>query len=138
MSRAEFALDRPEQKGNISLTNHETPERTIRPVFSTGFPQPVHRLGHSKDPIMLQFAIALLFTLAAIVSLGVVGQSLRRAWTAAGELRLALAQCDRVERGTVRTVTVERRVVVQAAARFIPAARMVPRAAAPCDYRVAA
>lgn len=87
---------------------------------------------------MLQLAIALLFTLAAIVSLVVVGQSLRRAWSAAGELRLALADCDMVGRGTVRMVTIERRVIVQAASRFTPAAKMVRRAAAPCDYRVAA
>jgi hypothetical protein len=87
---------------------------------------------------MLQLAIALLFPVAAIVSLVVVGQSLRRAWSAAGELRRALAHCDMVERATVRTVTVERRVIVQAASRFTPAAKMVRRAAAPCDYRVAA
>lgn len=86
---------------------------------------------------MLQFAIASLFALAAVVSLGVVCQSLRRAWNAAGELRMALARCDTVERGTVRTVTVERRVVVQAAARFTPAAPM-RRTAVPCAYRAAA
>ena len=86
---------------------------------------------------MLQFSIASLFALAAVVSLGVVSQSLRRAWNAAGELRQAIAQCDTIERGTARTVTVERHVVVQAAARFTPAAAM-PLATASCDYRVAA
>ena len=86
---------------------------------------------------MLQFTIASLFTLTAIVSLGVVGQSLRRAWSAAGELRRAITQCDTVERGMMRTVTVERRVIVAAASRFTPAAQM-PRATMPCDFRVAA
>jgi hypothetical protein len=86
---------------------------------------------------MLQYAIASLFTLAAIVSLGVAGQSLRRAVSSVGELRRAIAHCDTVERGTMRTVTVERRVVVAAASRFTPAVRR-PLVAAPCDFRVAA
>lgn len=84
---------------------------------------------------MLQLSIALLFAFAGAVSLAVVGQSLRRAWRAAGLLRreLALAEVDVV---TVRTFD---------ARRPAPALRLVATAASthrtapePCALRAAA
>jgi hypothetical protein len=88
---------------------------------------------------MLQLSIAVLFAFSGFISLAVIAQTLRRAWSAAGELRAALAECDTVQPVVLRTYAIERRVVVPAAARFIPAARtrrMV--AAAPCALRAAA
>jgi hypothetical protein len=87
---------------------------------------------------MLQLSIALLFAFAGVVSLSVVAQVLRRAWSAAGELRRELAECDRVQPVvTVRTYAFERRVI-PAAARFTPAARTRRTAAVPCALPVAA
>jgi hypothetical protein len=79
---------------------------------------------------MLQLSIVLLFILAGLSSVVVVGRALRRAWTAAGELRAALAACDRREPAVVRTYAIDRRVVA--------AARFNRTASAPCALRVAA
>jgi hypothetical protein len=87
---------------------------------------------------MLQLSIALLFVFAGVASLAVVAQVLRRAWSAAGELRRELAECDRVQPAvTVRTYAFERRVI-PASTRFTPAARTRRAATAPCALPVAA
>lgn len=87
---------------------------------------------------MLQLSIALLFVIAGFASLAVAGQALRRAWSAAGELRRALAQCAEVQPVVVRTYAVERRMVISAQARFNRAAPTHRMASPACALPVAA
>lgn len=86
---------------------------------------------------MLQLAIALLFAFAGVASLAVIGQALRRAWSAAGELRTALAQCDEVQAATVRTLSFERHPAPPVL-RIIPGAKAPRTVMAPCALPVAA
>jgi hypothetical protein len=83
---------------------------------------------------MLQLSIALLFASAGLASLAVISQTLRRAWSAAGELRMALAQCDAVQPAVLRTVSLER----HPALRVIQGAKTLRTVSAPCALRVAA
>ncbi len=85
----------------------------------------------------MQLAIALLFAFAGIASLAVVGQALRRAWSAAGELRAALAHCEEVQTVTVRTLSFERRPAPPVL-RIIPGAKARRTVRAPCALPVAA
>jgi hypothetical protein len=87
---------------------------------------------------MLQLSIALLFVVAGFASAAVVGQTLRRAWSAVGELRQALAQCDEVQPVEVRTYAIERRIVISAEARFNRAATARRTASPACALPVAA
>lgn len=86
---------------------------------------------------MLQLSIALLFAVAGMASVAVVGQALRRAWTAVGELRSALAECETVQPAVVRTYAIERHAA-RPALRVIPGARTRRTASAPCGLLVAA
>jgi hypothetical protein len=86
---------------------------------------------------MLQLSIALLFAVAGLASAAVVGQVLRRAWSAAGELRRALAECEAVQPAVVRTYAIEWRAAPPVL-RVISGARTYRTAPAPCALRVAA
>ena len=86
---------------------------------------------------MLQLSIALLFAAAGLASVAVVGQALRRAWSAVGELRRALAECETVQPALVRTYAIERRTAPPVL-RVIPGARTLRTASAPCALPVAA
>jgi hypothetical protein len=61
----------------------------------------------------MQLAIALLFTVTGLISLAIVGSTLRRAWSVAGELRAALARCDESQPLTMRSISIERRPVLR-------------------------
>jgi hypothetical protein len=86
---------------------------------------------------MLQVSIVVLFAIGGLTSAVVVCQVLRRAWSAAGELQRALAECETVQSAVVRTYAIERRAAPPVL-RVIPGARTYRTAPAPCALRVAA
>ncbi len=86
---------------------------------------------------MIAIAVTALFTVATIVALGVTASSLRRACSAYGELRNALADCGTRQEVTV-TIRAPAREAAQPRLRPMVAVRRVSRAAAPRPARRAA